>query len=70
MGNHQDDEAVFSGGPAARDREPGAQDESRAMGTASLDADKRLAILEQALDQPEDVSDLHFELTPELSQSC
>lgn len=67
--SQEDYEAISSGGPAARDREPGTQDESRAMGTASLDADKRLAILEQALDQPEDVTDLHFRLTPELSQS-
>jgi len=66
----EDEEAISSAGPAARDSEPGAQDKSRSMVTAYLDWDNRLAILEQVLDQPEDVSDLHFRLTPELSQSC
>lgn len=65
----EDEEAVSSAGPAARDSEPGAQDESRSMVTAYLDWDQRLATLEQVLDQPEDVTDLHFRLTPELSQS-
>ena len=66
----EDEEAVSSAGPAAHDSEPGKQGESRSMVTANLDWDKRLAILAQVLDQPEDVSDLHFRLTPELSQSC
>lgn len=44
---------------AASDREPGAQDVSRAKSAASLDAAEHLAILERPLDQP-DLIDLFF----------
>ena len=56
-------------GPAASDREPGAQDVSRAKSEASLDAAEHLAILERPLDQP-DLIDLFLPKFPrELSKN-
>ena len=55
--------------PAVSDREPGAQDVSRAQSEASLDTSEHLAIMERPLDQP-DLIDLFFpKFARELSQN-
>lgn len=56
-------------GPAASDREPGAQDGSRAESEASLDASEHLAILEQPLVPADETSIFFPKFEPELCQS-
>jgi hypothetical protein len=60
--------ADLSAGTAASEREPGAQDGSRAQ-EASLDPDERLATLERALVLPDESSILFPELESALCQS-
>ena len=56
-------------GSAASDREPGAQDVSRAKSVASLDAAEHLAILEQPLDQPDLIDFFLPKFSRELSKN-
>jgi putative transposase len=63
------DERTPSAGPAASDREPGAQAGSRAESAASLDADEHLASLERALVPADEASIFLPKLQPELCQS-
>jgi putative transposase len=65
-GEHE--KANLSAGPAASEREPGAQDGSRAP-TASLDADEHLATLERALVPADESSILFLKFELELCQS-
>jgi transposase InsO family protein len=58
----------FSAGPAASEREPGAQDASRAP-TASLDADEHLATLKRALVLADESSIFFLKFESELCQS-
>ena len=62
-------QATDLAGPVVSDREPGAQDVSRAQSEASLDTSEHLAIMERPLDQP-DVIDLFLpKFARELSQN-
>jgi putative transposase len=63
------DDNTLSTGPEASDREPGAQDASRAKSEASLDADEHLAILEQPLSPADETSIFFPKFEPELCQS-
>lgn len=56
-------------GPAASDRQPGAQAGSRAKGAAPLDAGEHLAILEQPLVPVDETSIFHPKFELELCQS-
>lgn len=62
-------ESIHSAGPAASDREPGAQAGSRAKSAASLDAGEHLAILEQPLVPVDEMSIFYPKFERELCQS-
>ena len=61
--------AMDLAGPAASDREPGAQAASRAKSAASLDTAEHRAIMERSLDQPDVMGFFLPKFAPELSQS-
>ena len=63
------DEFAHLAGPAASDRQPGAQAGSRAKSEASLDADEHLVILEQPLVPVDETSIFHPKFERELCQS-
>jgi putative transposase len=63
------DEAAHPAGPAASDRQPGAQAGSRAKSEASLDAGEHLAIVEQTLVPVDETSIFYPKFEPELCQS-
>lgn len=67
--NREHNESIRSAGPAASDRQPGAQTGSRAKSAASLDAGEYLAILEQPLVPVDEMSIFYPKFELELCQS-
>jgi putative transposase len=67
--NREHNESIHLAGPAASDRQPGAQAGSRAKSAASLDAGEHLAILEQPLVSVDEMGIFYPKLDLELCQS-